>query len=257
MSLPSPQDIQNVARDVLRELTGVSQPRSLGLSRSLISEADVREARAAGTRVIAVGPGTIVTPLAHDLARDHGITIEVSSAKGDRAPTIERGAPAPEADGGPSPLSQRGVVALGADHGGFALKETIKEQLEARGVSVLDLGTHDTSSCDYPDLAAAVGKTIAIGEASWGILVDGAGIGSCMAANKVPGVLAATCHDERTARNSREHNGANVLCLGSGTLDAPSALKVVDAWLNTPTGGGRHQRRVNMIKDIERAFVRR
>jgi ribose 5-phosphate isomerase B len=121
---------------------------------------------------------------------------------------------------------------------------------------VNDLGTHSTEAVDYPDVAARVAKAVALGEASWGILVDGAGIGSCMAANKVPGVLAATCHDEKTAKNSREHNGANVLCLGTGSLDEKAALRVVDAWLATGFGGGRHGKRVQKIRAIERGFTK-
>ena len=143
-----------------------------------------------------------------------------------------------------------------ADHGGLELKNAIKRHLERAGRPTVDMGTHTPDSCDYPDYAAAVARAVAMGEASWGILVDGAGIGSCMAAGKVPGVLSATCHDVRTAKNSREHNGANVLCLGSGTLDERAALTVVDAWLATPFAGGRHGRRVNKIRAIERSFVR-
>jgi ribose 5-phosphate isomerase B len=99
-----------------------------------------------------------------------------------------------------------------------------------------------------------VAKAEALGEASWRILIDGAGIGSCMAASKVPGVLPATCHDVRTAKNSREHNGANVLCLGTGSLQGRAALAVVDAWVDEPFAGGRHARRVNKIKAIEQSF---
>ncbi|MCA8922383.1 MAG: RpiB/LacA/LacB family sugar-phosphate isomerase, partial [Planctomycetes bacterium] len=136
------------------------------------------------------------------------------------------------------------------------LKQELKQHLERSGLRVIDVGTHSKDACDYPDLAAAVAKAVALGQAGWGVVVDGAGIGSCMAANKVPGVLAATCHDVRTAKNSREHNGANVLCLGSGTLDLPAALQVLDAWLDTPFGGGRHGRRVDKIKALERSFCK-
>lgn len=252
MSLPSRQDIENVARDVLRELTGASQPRPRGLSRSLISEAEVREARGQGEQIIWIKPGTIVTPLAHDLAQDYKIEIRVHTGRG--APAVT--APDQAQDATPAPAQEQGPIAIGSDHGGFPLKELLRGHLEGRGLKVIDVGTHSKQSCDYPDFAGHVAKLIALGEATWGILVDGAGIGSCMAANKVPGVLAATCHDERTARNSREHNGANVLCLGSGTLDARAARAVVDAWLNTPFAGGRHGRRVDKIKKIERSFIR-
>ncbi|MDF1666298.1 MAG: ribose 5-phosphate isomerase B [Planctomycetota bacterium] len=149
-----------------------------------------------------------------------------------------------------------GVIAIGADHGGFALKERLIGFLKQKNrFQVLDHGAYSKDSVDYPDLAAAVAKSVALGEAAFGILVDGAGIGSCMAANKFPGVLAANCHSEATARNSREHNGANVLCLGSGHLDTNAATAVLDAWLSTAFGGGRHGRRVAKIKAIEKNFM--
>ena len=257
MSLPTPEQIAGVARDVLRELTGAGQPaerrRSAereGLSRSLVSQEEVRAARQAGQNVLRVPAGAIVTPLAHDLAVDFGIRIEIAGAAPLGAPPREE-----ERGAGPPP-SAGGVIALGADHGGFELKETLRRYLEGRGLSVKDLGTHTKASCDYPDLAAAVAKAVALGDASWGILIDGAGIGSCMTANKVPGVLAATCHDARTAANSREHNGANVLCLGSVGLDEAGLKQIVDAWLSTPTGGGRHARRVDKIRTLEGSFLK-
>ncbi|MBL4848157.1 MAG: ribose 5-phosphate isomerase B [Planctomycetes bacterium] len=238
-------------------MTGASDPtekRALaeraGLSRSLVSQEEIRAARQAGTKVLDVPAGTIVTPLAHDLAVDCGIQIRIAGAS-----SLGSTPKGDDAGAGPAPL-EGGVIAIGADHGGFDLKETLRSWLEGRGLSVRDLGTHTKASCDYPDLAAAVAKAVALGDARWGILIDGAGIGSAMAANKVPGVLAATCHDARTASNSREHNGANVLCLGSTGLDEAGLKAIVDAWLRTPTGGGRHARRVDKIRAIEGSFLR-
>jgi ribose 5-phosphate isomerase B len=259
--IPTAKDIEAVAREVLREMTGRSAPAPSPAAhggsarpspgRQLIDQAEVRAARSRGEKSIVVPASAIVTPLARDLAWDLGIQLQEG---GGDAP---RSAPVASADGaGPAPRQEGGVIALGSDHGGFAYKARIKRHLEQGGLRVADLGTHDTDSCDYPDFAAAVAKAVSLGEVSWGILVDGAGIGSCMAANKVPGVLAATCHDERTAGNSREHNGANVLCLGSKSMDERTCLRVVDAWLDTPFGGGRHGKRVDKIKAIERSFVR-
>jgi ribose 5-phosphate isomerase B len=263
--LPTTQDIQRVARDVLRELTGTANPpgaeradRSGGgggdrddpPSRTLIGQAEVRAVKSRGETVLVVPPGAIVTPLARDVADGVGVELRYGAPGAPARPAGEA------ADSGPSPLSQGGPLALGSDHGGFPLKQLLKAHLEQRGVHVQDVGTHSKEACDYPDLAAEVARRVALGSASWGILVDGAGIGSCMAANKVPGVLAANCHDERTARNSREHNGANVLCLGSGTLDEAAARRVVDAWLETAFAGGRHGRRVDKIRALERSFVR-
>lgn len=140
---------------------------------------------------------------------------------------------------------------MGADHGGFTLKETLKAYLQEQGYQVDDCGTYSTDSVDYPDFAYAVAKKVSEGEAWRGIIIDGAGIGSCMAANKVPGVLAAMCYDHATAVNSREHNGSNVLTLGAGMIDDALARQIVMTWLNTVFGGGRHARRVDKILAIE------
>ncbi|MDH3289922.1 MAG: ribose 5-phosphate isomerase B [Gemmatimonadota bacterium] len=144
------------------------------------------------------------------------------------------------------------TVAVGADHGGFELKDAITEHLRARGYAVTDLGTNSSAPVDYPDLAEAVARRVAGGDAWRGIVVDGAGVGSCMVANKVPGVRAAACYDQATAINSRAHNDANVLTLGSAIISRDTALAIVGVWLETPAEGGRHARRVGKIMDIER-----
>jgi ribose 5-phosphate isomerase B len=142
-------------------------------------------------------------------------------------------------------------VALGADHGGYTTKEKIKAWLEALGHEALDFGTHDESAADYPDFASQVGEAVAGGQADFGVCVDGAGIGSAMAANKVPGVRAAACYDERTARNAREHNYANVLSLGGPMLGEKACHAILLAFLKTPEGAPRHGRRVQKIMEIE------
>ena len=147
-------------------------------------------------------------------------------------------------------------MALGADHGGFALKETLKAYLTELGYSVVDCGTHSTDPVDYPDLAYAVARLVSSGQAWRGILVDGAGIGSAMAANKVPGIRAALCYDHSSAVNSREHNDANVLTLGAGLIGANLAKHIVQTWLATAFGGGRHQKRVDKIVEIEQRFLK-
>ena len=146
-------------------------------------------------------------------------------------------------------------IAVGADHGGFRLKERIAADLRERGLSVHDCGTDSTESVDYPDFAHAVARLVADGACRYGIVVDGAGIGSCMTANKVPGVRAATCWDVSSARNSREHNHANVLALGAGLIGESLALEIVHAWLATPWGGERHARRVGKITEVERCYT--
>jgi ribose 5-phosphate isomerase B len=132
----------------------------------------------------------------------------------------------------------------------------LKEFLAGLGYPVADCGTHSADAVDYPDLAYAVARLVASGQAWRGIVVDGAGIGSAMAANKVPGVRAALCYDHATAVNSREHNDANVLTLGAGLIGANLAKQIVQTWLATPFGGGRHQRRVDKIAEIEKRFLK-
>ena len=151
----------------------------------------------------------------------------------------------------------RGPIALGSDHAGFSLKEDLKAYLAELGYAVVDCGASGTDPVDYPDFALAVGELVAGQRAERGILVDGAGIGSSVAANKVPGVRAALCHDLATAVNSREHNDANVLTLGAGQIGAALARQIVRAWLETRFAGGRHARRVNKILEIERRYLRR
>lgn len=152
----------------------------------------------------------------------------------------------------PAIASPRGVIAIGADHGGFALKGELIAHLQQQGYRVEDCGTYSPESVDYPDFAYAVARMVARGQAWRGIIIDGAGIGSCMAANKVHGVRAAMCYDHATAVNSREHNDANVLTLGAGLIGPNLARQIVDTFLTTEFGGGRHARRVNKIMAIER-----
>lgn len=143
-------------------------------------------------------------------------------------------------------------VAIGADHGGFAMKESLKTYLEEEGYQVVDCGPHNTDSVDYPDFAREVAENVANGKAWRGIMIDGAGIGSCMAANKVPGARAAMCYDHATSSNAREHNNANVLTLGAGLIGLNLAKQIVKTFLTTEFGGGRHARRVDKIMEIER-----
>jgi ribose 5-phosphate isomerase B len=147
-------------------------------------------------------------------------------------------------------------LAIGADHGGYAMKEQLKPYLAQLGWQVIDCGTHDTTSVDYPDYAFAVARLVSEGRVACGIVVDGAGIGSCMVANKVPGVRAALCYDQASAANSREHNHANVLTLGAGLIGPSLAQQIVKTWLDTPFGPSRHARRVEKITQIERRFLK-
>jgi RpiB/LacA/LacB family sugar-phosphate isomerase len=144
------------------------------------------------------------------------------------------------------------IIAIGADHGGYPLKESLKPFLQELGFNPIDCGTNSPESVDYPDFARAVAEKVASGKAWRGIMIDGAGIGSCMAANKVQGVRAAMCYDYATAFNSREHNNANILTLGAGLIGPNLAKQIVKTFLETEFGGGRHAGRVAKIMEIEK-----
>jgi len=184
--------------------------------------------------------GTIITPSAHEVAAGRGVRIV-------ELPEDQLSALAPPEK----------TVAIGADHGGFHLKEALKPVLESLGFQVRDVGVHEEKPADYPDLALQVAELVAAGTAARGIAIDGAGIGSAMAANKVPGVRAAPCYDKASARNSREHNDSNVLTLGARLLTLTQAEEVLRTWLGTPFAGGRHQARVQKILDIERKYLKK
>jgi len=145
-----------------------------------------------------------------------------------------------------------GPIALASDHGGFELKEALEAYLKRRGYAVLDVGTHDKTACDYPVFAQKAAEAVASGQAWRGVIVDGAGIGSCMAANKIPGVRAGMAFDTRTAHNAREHNDANVLTLGAGYLDETQARAIVDVFLSVDCTVDRHRRRVALIDALDR-----
>lgn len=145
-------------------------------------------------------------------------------------------------------------VAIGADHGGFPIKEQLKQFLSGLGLNVRDFGTNSTDAVDYPDFAHAVARAVGEAHVDVGIIVDGAGIGSAMAANKVPGVRAAACYSAALAKNSREHNGANVLTLGSGQNSFEEIKEIVEIWLSTELTEERHKKRVNKINTIETQY---
>ena len=142
-------------------------------------------------------------------------------------------------------------ISLGADHAGFELKNNIKEHLNAQGIEVSDRGTNSTESVDYPDFARAVADDVAGETVDMGVLVCGTGIGMAISANKVPGIRAANCDTVFEAEMSREHNDANVLTLGARVVDPKDALAIVDTWVRTKFAGGRHQRRIDKIRELE------
>jgi ribose 5-phosphate isomerase B len=199
---------------------------------AVITEIDVP---LSGELKIAIG--TIVTPSARDLARSRGV--KLTEVPKDQAQTVT----APDR-----------TVSIGADHGGFGLKEALKPIFEELRIALIDVGVFDEKPVDYPDIAEKAAEVILSGRATRGVLIDGAGIGSSMAANKIPGIRAALCYDKASARNSREHNDSNVLTLGSRLLTQTQAEDVLRVWLATPFAGGRHLARVQKISEIERRY---
>lgn len=144
-------------------------------------------------------------------------------------------------------------IALASDHGGFELKETVKAELTAQGYECQDFGTYSTESCDYPKFAAAAARAVAAGECERGIVICTTGIGVSITANKIRGIRCALCGDVLTAEMTRRHNDSNMLAMGAGIIGKNLALKIVSVWLNTEFEGGRHQRRVDLITELEQA----
>jgi len=205
----------------------------------VITEADVLAAEESGAKSLRVAERAIVTPLAQDALREKGISLQVGVE--DAAPETPR-------------TSASDRIALGADHGGYELKEAIKKALTEEGRKVKDVGTFSTQSVDYPDFAVQVAEAVASGECGTGIIVDGSAFASAMVANKVPGILAAACWDVFTAKVAREHVNANVLTLGGKVTGPALALEMVKVWLDTSFAGGRHERRVEKVREIERKY---
>jgi ribose 5-phosphate isomerase B len=202
--------------------------------KDVITETDVRDVPA-GAKLL-IREGAIITPAAQDLIRDRNLEIRHRARR--------------------SAAGKHRLIAIGSDHGGYEMKEQLKRFLEELGYRHRDFGTFSEEAVDYPDLAHAVARAVADGACDLGIIVDGAGIGSCMTANKVPGVRAAMCYDEATARNSREHNYANVLTLGGRMVSKEKMREIVQVWLSTPEGEPRHGRRVAKIMAIEKQYLR-
>ncbi len=216
--------------------------------RRVITEREVDRLARAGEKVIDI-TGAIVTPSARDAAARAKISLTSGPTSVGASPATTSTAP-PAA---PGRSSKRLTVALGADHGGVSMKTVIADRLRELGHTVLDFGTVTRDPVDYPDFAVAVAKAVAGGRAVMGVMIDGAGIGSCMAANKVPGVRAAMCYDVTTAANAREHNNANLLTLGAGLIGARLATAILDTFLETPFAGGRHAARVDKIDALDRS----
>jgi ribose 5-phosphate isomerase B len=206
----------------------------------IITEVDARQIERGAT--VELAKGGHVTPLAADTLRERRVTV------------VPAGSVDPALPPDLAPVSEIRRVAIASDHTGGALRKAIIQHLRSRAIEVNDLGVDGVPSVDYPDTAASVAKAVARGEADAGIAIDGAGIGSAIAANKVRGVRAAMATDETIARYSRLHNGANVLTLGSTLLTVDAALRIVEVWIGTPMTEARYIRRLVKVRRLEDAF---
>ena len=202
----------------------------------IITEADARTIESGGA--VSLTPGGHITPLALDTLRARKVTVLRDVVDVDLL--------------GLAPVSEIRRIAIGSDHSGVTLKAALRDDLRRRGLAVDDIGTHGTEAVDYPDIAAIVARMVAHHEADAGIVIDGAGLGSTIAANKINGVRAAMCTDQTLARYAREHNGANVLALGASLVSEEAAKAIVQTWINTPMREARYVRRLAKISDLER-----
>ena len=231
-----PAESEAPTSNIPTSLTSPASPRSTVTrdesAKLVITEDDVRGLEQGA--VLRIAENAKLTPLAADIVNERGIEI---------VRRIPR-----------SGSKQQKTIAVGADHGGYAMKEELKALLNELGHRVHDFGTNSESAVDYPDFAHAVARAVADGSAEVGIMIDGAGVGSAMTANKVPGVRAAACYSVDVARNSREHNDANVLTLGSKTISSAEMREIVRAWLSTDLTEDRHRKRVRKIEAIERQY---
>src|SRR5262249_29978363 len=207
-------------------------------AKDVITEADLRDRQAdvqAGALFL-IREDAIITPAARDLIRDRGLEIRYRARR--------------------SAAGKRRLIAIGADHGGFEMKERLKEFLAEIGYSHRDFGTFSEEAVDYPDFAHAVAQAVANGACDLGIMIDGAGIGSCMTANKGPGVRARMCYNAATASNNREHNYPNHLTLGARMISTEKMREIVGVWLSTPEGAARHGKRVAKLIAVEKQYMR-
>lgn len=195
-----------------------------------------------GRKVLQLEKNDIITPLALDSIRDNGIKIELKKASSEKIKTSVS-------------VKEWKTIAVGGDHTGLTMKSIVIDILLKKGYEVIDCGTYSAESCDYPDFAIEVGKKVALKEVDCGILIDASGIPSAITANKFPGIRAATCYNEFSAKSARSHNNANIIALGAKTLGEETIKSILEVWLNTEFEGGRHQRRLDKISQLEKHFL--
>jgi len=207
--------------------------------KKLITENDVLSLIKSGLTELVVGKDSVVSPLALDRIKQNKIRIVSQSSAATESTDLANT-----------------KIAIGSDHTGVKAKKVLFDHLKKKGFDIIDLGTFTEDAVDYPDTAFNVANRVKIGEVGFGIILDATGIPSCITANKIPGIRAATCYNEFSARSSREHNNANVLVMGAKALGDETLKSVADVWLNSKFLGDRHQRRLDKIKAIEEKYLK-
>jgi ribose 5-phosphate isomerase B len=208
--------------------------------KKLITEDDVKNILKKGSNVIVINKNTLVTPLALDKIKSEKMRIVVQELSDDESLVNSK-------------IAYK-RIAIGSDHTGFKLKNILIKFIGEKGYEIFDVGTYDEKSCDYPDFAKLVADKVSSGKSDLGILIDATGIPSSITANKYKGIRAATCYNSFTAKSSREHNDANIVVVGARALGEETIKDIVDVWLNTDFAGGRHQKRLDKISDIENSL---
>ena len=217
--------------------------------KKLITEEDVKQILKQGGSVVVITKDSIITPLANDLINSKKLAIIVKESDDNIQPINLSDEVLTKSDHSNVTTEKR--IALGSDHTGFRLKNILLKYLSDKGYIVSDLGTYDEKPCDYPDFAKKVAMSVALNDNDFGILIDATGIPSSITANKIKGIRAATCYNSFSARSSRAHNDANILVVGSRSLGEETIKLIVDEWLSTTFEGGKHQKRLDKINDIE------
>ncbi len=195
-----------------------------------------------GRRTIPVGKNDIITPLALDAIRDHNMSIVSLTEENTEKKTAQS-------------VTEWKNIAIGSDHTGLQIKTLLTEILRTKGYTIDDRGTYSKDSCDFPDFAIEVGKAVALKQVDFGIIVDATGIPSAITANKFPGIRAATCYNEFSTRSARSHNNANILVVGAKSLGEETIKSILNVWLETEFEGGRHQKRLDKISELEKHFL--
>lgn len=214
--------------------------------KKLILESDIIKLSRQGIKVLPVAPHDIITPLAMDKIKSLGISIvnreEIEKIEADHT--------------GTAPAVKLNKVAIGSDHTGFAMKGVLSKVLTDKSYGVIDVGTYDEASCDYPDFALGVALKVIEKKVDFGIIIDATGIPSAITANKIPGIRAATCYNEFSARSAREHNNANVLVVGAKALGEETIKSILEVFMTIPFAAGRHQKRLDKISAVEEKFMK-